>query len=334
MKSSADSTPSVKCMICGGNTLLFQSGLFDDRHGYPGFFSIRRCEACGHGHLSPAPNVSDLEKIYTDYYPRRDLNADLIRKFAWYHGTFFHRVKSYLKGLRVNAHLHAMAGERVLDVGCGGGVSLLELKNLGAEAFGTEFDRNVEPIARELGLNIHFGGIDSLPMPDRLFDRVTLSQVFEHISDPGAFLREVRPKMSAAGQVVMAFPNIQGLLGRLSGRRWINWHVPYHLHFFTVNSLRRTLELAGFKLDSVETITPTEWFKLQLMDLVLLPAPGKPNPTWNPEAEHSSGFLLFRKAMTLMAYFFTPALRVMDFFGYGDSFLVKVSPVDAASRKT
>ncbi len=322
------------CPVCQSKTHLFQSKLFDDRHAFPGSFKVFRCERCGHGTIIPSPGEVELAEIYTRYYPRKSLTPDFVRSLARYRGTLIQQIAVFLKGLGINAHFHAKTGESVLDIGCGAGVSLLELENIGAIAYGSEYDRNVEPIAKTLSLKIHFGDLKTLPLPDHSLDCITLSQVLEHVTHPVEFLIQIRSKLKKTGRVVMAFPNIDGLSCRLAGRTWINWHVPYHLHFFTRASLEKVLAEAGFELRSLRTVTPTEWFKLQIMDLLNPPKPGIPNPTWNPQASHSWQFLFFRKLSTATAYLFIPLLRLIDLFGIGDSFLIEVSPLNGQSSKT
>lgn len=322
---SLESTSANNCKICRSETKTLISRIFDDRYGFPGFFDVLRCEACGFGSLTPSPAESDLEKIYTRYYPRKDIDANSISRSANYRGTTIQKITAFWKGTRLNCHFHPKRGSRVLDIGCGSGNSLIELRQMGVDAMGTEFDQNVRPLAEKLGLNIHFGNIQTLD-PALTFDFITMNQVLEHIPDPIQFLSDLRSKLKPGAQAILSFPNIDSFSRKLTGKNWINWHAPYHLHFFSRNSIKAVAEKAGYRVVSIKTVTPNEWFKLQMMDLIVKKNPGVANPTWNPQSTHSLAFLLMRKTLTIIAYASSPWLRLMDAVNMGDSFLVFLTP--------
>lgn len=314
------------CEKCGSPRDLLRADLFDDRYGYPGRFATWECPKCETALLVPAPDESDLARIYTEYYPRRNLSVEAVVRSAKFRGTNGDRVRAFWMGTDLNCHYHAKRGERVLEVGSGTGTALLELRNCAIEAVGTEYDLNVREIAESLSLNIHFGGIESLPEKYGRFDCVVMNQVLEHVPNAEAFLNEIRTKLTVDGRVVLSIPNFSSIYRKPFGSRWINWHVPYHLWFYSESSLAELAERAGFHVHSSRTITPTEWFKLQILAFVFRSAAGERNPIWNPYEKLSVAFVFCRRLATLFGYFMTPCLRIVDFFGRGDGLLIVLKP--------
>ncbi len=76
--------------------------------------------------------------------------------------------KRYLEGTDNQGHYLVRPGQRVLDIGCGSCVSLLEVRSLGGEPWGIETDPNVRAIADHFGLSVHIGSIHDNPFPESI----------------------------------------------------------------------------------------------------------------------------------------------------------------------
>jgi len=91
-------------------------------------------------------------------------------------------------------------GLRVLDAGCGPGTITLGLARKVAPGLVTGIDvedsqfGNAHEQAERERLNVEFrkASVYELPFPDRSFDAVFSHALFEHLSDPGAALAELR----------------------------------------------------------------------------------------------------------------------------------------------
>lgn len=267
---------STSCPVCASPTQTQFRGLYDDRYGYPELFALQTCRACGHQHLQAQFTPSDLTRLYTQYYPRGDF---AIESFAAEQETS--GFSAWLRGDRASAFRWVPRNVRVLDIGCGVGQTLAYHRNRGCDAIGVEADANVQPIAKRFGLDIRQGIFDASLFPAASFDYVTLDQVAEHVTDPNALMQGVAHVLKPGGTVVITTPNAKGFGAWLFGRRWLNWHAPYHLQFYTTRSMTLVANRAGLKLVKSKTLTASEWQFYQWYHLLTFPERGTKSGFWS-----------------------------------------------------
>lgn len=316
----------MNCKICNQKLRKEFKGLFDDRHGYPGRFNVLKCSNCEFMQTDPQLATSKLYKLYTNYYPKRDANINDIIKYA---KNMPSKKEIALKGLSTTCHFLTKKGQNVLDVGCGTCQSLLEIKRLGGKAWGLDVDSNSQKVAKILKLNFHRGTIHNCKFPKNSFDLITVSQVIEHEPDPIKFLRNCKIFLSRRGQIILSFPNTNSLGFKIWGRNWLHWHIPYHLNHFSKKSLKLMVEKSGFEIISLNTITPNLWTVLQFRSYISDPTMGIRNTMWDgqPSIGSSKKMRVKTKVILMMAYLVENMLfvnRIVDYFGFGESFVVKL----------
>lgn len=321
---------AMRCPVCEGTTFSPGAEIFDDRYGEPNRYQLARCTTCGHVATAPRLSESDLPGLYGTYYPRKSISADDVAREADKVRRSFASLVRWWNGADNQGQYSIRAGEVMLDVGCGSGTSLLEAKALGATAFGIEADPNVRPIAAALGLTIHFGNLHDKPFPGQLFDLIVMNQVIEHLPDPDVGLRSLSERLRPGGRMVLVFPNTASLWRRLSGNRWINWHIPYHLHHFDKKHFECMVRRCGLMVVRSRTITPNVWTFLQLRANRYQAQLGQPSPIWTV-ADRSGTAPGVSKANPLRTLLriavlsvFAVVNRVVDGLGMGDSLLVEL----------
>jgi len=302
-------------------------GVYDDRYGDPDLFYLVTCTACGHVMTAPPLTEADLPMLYSTYYPRREESAVSIRREAAKFDRPFSALRRWAMGTDNQGQYEAHAGDLVLDVGCGSGLSLLEAKALGAQPFGIEADPNVGPISTDLGLTVHIGNIFDVPFPEQKFDLVALNQVIEHVADPERTLLAIRDRLARNGRVIAAFPNQGSFWRRLCKDRWLNWHIPFHLNHFNSRSFRILAERCGYEIVRQRTVTPNVWTLMQLRIWREVPTRGVPSPTWSTAAAGNSdprSRLMRKIRIALLLPLITIVNRTIDAFGAGDSLMFEL----------
>jgi 2-polyprenyl-3-methyl-5-hydroxy-6-metoxy-1,4-benzoquinol methylase len=322
----SEGTP-MPCPVCTeiGTAVLRRA--YDDRYGQPDLFNLVRCTHCGHVMTSPRLRESDLGELYGTYYPRKNISADDVAHETAKVKRSFAGLVRWWNGTDNQGQYSVRAGETMLDVGCGSGTSLLEAKALGAKAFGIEADPNVKPIAAALGLTIHFGNLQDRPFPEQTFDLIVMNQVIEHLPNPDEGLRVLSERLAPNGRIVLVFPNTASLWRRLSGSRWINWHIPYHLHHFDRQHFERMAQRCGLDVVRSRTITPNIWTLLQLRANRYQALLGQPSPIWAVTDRSDAAQVGARKVNLLhvsILSVFAVINRLLDMTGQGDSIMVEL----------
>lgn len=154
--------------------------------------------------------------------------------------------------------------QRVLDVGCSSGYLAGPLAERGATVVGIENDPLAAAAARNVCGEVLEGDVETMEFSFTAgsFDLVLCGDLIEHLSDPGAFLRRVRPLLATDGRLVIATPNVANWamrLGLLVGRwRYTERGIldRTHRHLFTRKTLTETVTGAGFLIEEWDLTAP------------------------------------------------------------------------------
>jgi 2-polyprenyl-3-methyl-5-hydroxy-6-metoxy-1,4-benzoquinol methylase len=306
-----------KCVICGDNLALFGTS-YDDRYGYPGLFSILKCGACGHKSLDAHFTLEELGRLYTEFYPRSQFSLEDYTPSAELTGF-----RAWIEGAKSSAFRWVPQNVRVLDIGCGFGETLGYHKKRGCDVYGVEADENIKRVAEKYGYNVHIGVFTPGNYEAEFFDYVTMDQVIEHLSDPIASLQGVAQVTKPGGSVIISTPNSNGWGSNLFGARWISWHIPYHLQFFSKTSMSIAAEKTGFVVEKSKTITNSAYLCLQWNHIKFRPPEGFTNRFWILNQKFTRYEKIYAKAMTALNLFKVnqAITRFFDSTGFGDNFV-------------
>jgi 2-polyprenyl-6-hydroxyphenyl methylase / 3-demethylubiquinone-9 3-methyltransferase len=151
----------------------------------------------------------------------RNVDAAEIAKFEalasrWWDRSGDFRPLHQMNPLRAN-YIDArspVAGQRVLDVGCGGGILSEALAQRGATVTGIDMGEAPLAVARlhllESGLDIDYRHESAEELAEQCpesFDVVTCMEVLEHVPDPGSLVRACARLARPGGHVYFATIN-------------------------------------------------------------------------------------------------------------------------------
>lgn len=235
-----------RCILCGSGDLelLYAANAGDaavDVREYSctsGVLSkhddIIRCRRCGMVSSKPTTDATEraahYEKVVDETY--LDEEAGRRKLFEW----VLERMDGY-----------AVSGKRLLEIGSNVGVFLDVARSDGWEARGVEPSLwAVQEGTRRFGVDVSQGTIETLGN-DEPVDAIVMLDVFEHLTDPVAALRQVRPRLQDEGLLVLSTVNIASIHARMRRGAW-PWLIRPHLHYFTPETLDAMLARTGYTL--------------------------------------------------------------------------------------
>lgn len=280
------------CLLCEGEGVTLYSGLRDRLFDAPGSWSLMQCPNCRLVWLNPQPIPDDIGKLYSKYFTHQVLDAPK-RMLAGLRKSVKASILQYCFGYQMEGssrmlgsvlskigplvdivgggvrYLKADEMGRLLDVGCGNGLFLDQMRGLGWEVMGVEPDGEAVSVAREeLGLEVFQGPLEGAKFPDGHFDAITMNHVIEHVPDPIGLLKECRRLLKPGSKLIVVTPNIKSLGRRTFDDAWVHWDPPRHLFLFSPEALRTCAERAGLVIQDLRTTARTARWSWAVSSLI------------------------------------------------------------------
>lgn len=211
----------------------------DDKSGEA--LTVVECDQCGLGRIDPMPSTESLQQWYRERY-REDYKAATAPRLT-------HVLRAGRLALRRWNWLTQQQGfirpVHSLDIGASSGEFVCLLKRQGIQAQGLEPHHGYSAHAREhLGLSVTTGTLHERlhEFPLEHYDLISLFHVLEHLPDPVHSLARLRDHLSGQGLVYLEVPDMAAICS--PGNAFFRAHTLY----FTAQSLRQTVQAAGFDL--------------------------------------------------------------------------------------
>jgi SAM-dependent methyltransferase len=254
---------AAACLYCGSTDLAPLYSGISDRLGYvAGERVFRRCRQCGSAVLDPLPRTDELPGFYPPVYSfTLELGGQsgfkrLLGK-AEYHLFFRPQYRNQVRRVMRACGWKRGDGKKLLDIGCGRGLRLLEFRRLGFDVHGLDVqDDVVRYLREELHIPAECADVSAMGRfhPPESFDLITTFFLIEHIPDVREALAAMFEILKPGGWMAAAVPFIDSVQAGLFGRRWINvTEAPRHLSLPTQMGMTAAGRAAGF--DQV-TIVP------------------------------------------------------------------------------
>lgn len=178
------------------------------------------------------------------------------------------KTSEYFAGARRDyiAELPVNPQARILEIGCGaGGTGALALSEGKCGSYsGVELCLKAADEAKQKLTEVVVGNIEELQLSwgPATFDAAILSEVLEHLVDPWAALRKIRPVLKPDALVFASSPNISHYraIHMLLRGQWDLTDVGLmdrtHLRWFTPNTYRALFESCGYAVNSAREKEP------------------------------------------------------------------------------
>ena len=204
-------------------------------------FEIYQCEHCGLLFTEPRPEPSVIGKYYQseEYYSHQQNKKGLVPRI-------YEFVKSFNIKNKAGMAIQGLPKGKLLDIGCGVGDFLCQVKHQGWEVTGIEPSDQAKDIAeKRLGIR-PLAPEDSVTLPSASFDVITLWHVLEHVDDLKFQTSEITRLLKPGGRLVIALPNFQSFDCQYYKDKWAAWDVPRHLNHFSPETLKSIWVSLGF----------------------------------------------------------------------------------------
>jgi 2-polyprenyl-3-methyl-5-hydroxy-6-metoxy-1,4-benzoquinol methylase len=213
---------------------------------------VLECNNCGHRYLSKILSDERLDYYYniveTEYYDwQKDNPSD-------------HRpadTKKFAKYIDANTD-----GNKIMEIGCGLGYLLSQLKILGNDCYGVEPSSFASSFAREkLSLNVLTGLLDDNTYPDFKFNAIVLSDVVEHVPGINSLFTLVEKYLAPGGKVFVFTGDSKSNYAKICGVKWLYLYSWEHLSFFNKNSIGYLFKKHGLQLKRFDKVAHTGSYK-------------------------------------------------------------------------
>jgi SAM-dependent methyltransferase len=242
---------TYRCLWCHAATAARTFTARELLFGMEGEWEYAECSACGSLQMLQPPD--DLQR----YYPR-EYDAYNTLPDVYYRGllgiirTWRDRTVATGKGLlgKLVLLVHPQQDPRVLDVGCGSGLLLLIMHQVGF--------RNVEGIDPFYPSDQPIGGkvrvyrrtlrehVEAQPPP---YDVVMYHHVLEHVPDQEGELSLAKQLLKPNGRILVRLPLAGSYHWKRYGTDWFQLDAPRHLSIPSVQGMKALAERCGYKVE-------------------------------------------------------------------------------------
>jgi SAM-dependent methyltransferase len=232
------------CKICGSNSISHKYQLRDFRLDKESLYSYSWCAQCGVIFQNPQISQKEMlnhynqESVYDLPIPRKG-----IKRILFTHGL--HKRAKIIKRFKNSG--------RLLDIGCGSGAFInFMAKKMNFEVMGTEINEtDINYIKKHYSLNVFFGDIGEVGLPEKNYDVITLWDVLEHIHDPKQMIINLKPLLKPDGLLVLRVPNLNSLDSKIFKKFWAGLDAPRHYYIFSEESILKLLRDCDFQIKSI-----------------------------------------------------------------------------------
>jgi SAM-dependent methyltransferase len=268
---------NMECEVCGstgGEIHRVREMMF----GTGDEFRYGECRSCGCISLVDMP--ADLSRYYPrGYYSMGQMRAtNPVRRLRDY---IYLSPLSFLVNWHDRSDLDVIRRcrlgrqQRVLDVGCGGGHLIRDLRELGYRAEGIDPFVTTD-ITDRFGTRVFKRSLDEVA---GRYDMILFRHSLEHMPRQLEVLCSARRRLVPGGTCVVCIP-VVGWAWRHYGVHWSQLDAPRHFFLHTVKSFTQVAAKAGFRIERV--VYDSDDFQFWVSDLYRQgkPLQGARRPDW------------------------------------------------------
>jgi 2-polyprenyl-3-methyl-5-hydroxy-6-metoxy-1,4-benzoquinol methylase/glycosyltransferase involved in cell wall biosynthesis len=220
-KLAKRSKSSGACPGCGGEIFLEYADQNDINFKMTAdAFLWSKCENCDSLSIGPADKLNNLAKYYKNYAPHKTP----LRKYKKNEMPYAFTRET------IAEKFGPSGGVNIIDLGCGAGVTLYNLRKdfPNSKLFG--LDVNIENAAHQLAesnVTLISGMLDAVNLKTK-FDVIISSQFLEHLADPNEYKSFIENHANSEAIIILDVPNIESRSSKLFRDKWVHLDTPRH----------------------------------------------------------------------------------------------------------
>lgn len=218
-------------------------------------FNLVKCISCNLVFCRKIYTEQEFKSVYNELYNAPD------PKYSKHSVEEFNNLKKEIVNIGYNrkrllSKIIQVQRQRVLEIGSGIGLIGIYLKRFKNVIYeGIEIDKDTHEKALDLGVNSINGDFSKMADNAEKVDLIILWEVLEHIQDLKLFFELSKNRLEPKGKLVFSVPNYNKRLNYKILERGENIYQsgpPVHLNFFEENSIKKVLDLHGFKTTEIK----------------------------------------------------------------------------------
>ena len=258
---------NINCNICNSTKYNKLCAIKNSETGVT--FDLVKCSQCGLVYINPQPTAEELGQYYVkgEYYSygevlkedqgKLDLFSRIKKSFReQIFLTYGSHGNSCLKKIKMVLYFPLKRrfggipafkkNGKLLDIGCGDGLFIKQLKDVGWNVSGIEIDSEAVKRAQSHNLDVRCGKFEKLDVENEVYDVVRLWHVLEHFNQPKQNLKKIADILKPKGQIILGVPNIDSLYSKIFRENWAGLDMPRHLYHFSPQTIKEMLTECGY----------------------------------------------------------------------------------------
>lgn len=212
-------------------------------------FQLQECTHCNFVFTQNFPSQKEIDKYYEveEYISHSNTSKGIVNKL--YHAV---RQISLKAKTKLITEVTGMETGCLLDIGCGTGYFLNEMKQKHWVVTGIEKNDTVRLLAKEkFDIDTQTDGyLYSIPKQKK--DVITMWHVLEHLESLNEAMKQICNILKDDGRLIIALPNQKSNDATYYKQYWAAYDVPRHLWHFCPNSFGQLAKNHGLEIVSIK----------------------------------------------------------------------------------
>lgn len=238
-----------KCELCGKKIKTFSIKLpYHNNDTKEYIYNYFHC--CGYYKQDIFLQNSEIKKLYNEDYD--DFNQNF----------FFNIIKNIATKIKANSFKKYIINKKVLEVGSSTGSFLKNCIKYNPKVLkGIEISNSATKISKKRLPNVDIENVSFENFKTKKkYDSIFMFHVIEHFRDPLLATKKAYRLLNKKGVLILETPNWNSWEQLFFKKLWYGWQVPFHTYLFSIESLKKLVKNAGFKVLKIEqSLVPNSW---------------------------------------------------------------------------